>query len=54
MIGDGLFSRRAYDVGDHITDYNGDLITVVEGNCRDESGHGGYMKPNKWIVLIIV
>ena len=29
MIGDGLFSRRAYDVGDHIADYNGDLITVI-------------------------
>ena len=43
MIGDGLFSRRAYDVGDHIADYNGDLISVVEGNRRDERGHGGYM-----------
>ena len=43
MIDDGLFSRRAYDVGDHIADYNGDLISVVEGNRRDERGHGGYM-----------
>ncbi len=24
MIGDGLFSRRSYEVGDHIADYNGE------------------------------
>ena len=43
MIGDGLFSRRAYDIGDHIADYNGELISVVEGDQRDARGHGGYM-----------
>lgn len=43
MIGDGLFSRRSYDVGDHIADYNGELINAEERELRDRRGHGGYM-----------
>jgi len=43
LIGDGLFSRIAFHRGEHIADYNGELITVEEADLRDERGHGGYM-----------
>lgn len=43
LIGEGLFSNIDYNVGDHIADYNGEIISAEEGEDRDERGHGGYM-----------
>lgn len=42
LIGDGLFSRIAFHNGEHIADYNGELISVEESLVRVERGHGGY------------
>lgn len=43
LIGEGLFSNINFNVGDHIADYNGEIISAEEGELRDERGHGGYM-----------
>jgi len=43
LIGDGLFSRIAFHKGDHIADYNGDLISLEEADIRVARGHGGCM-----------
>lgn len=43
LIGDGLFSNRDFNIGDHIADYNGEIITDEERNRRDAAGRGGYM-----------
>lgn len=43
LIGEGLYSNINYNIGDHIADFNGVLISAEEGELRDEQGHGGYM-----------
>jgi len=43
LIGEGLFSRIVFHRGDHIADYNGELISLEEADLRDDRGLGGYI-----------
>ena len=37
LIGDGLFSNINYEVGDHIADYNGEVISHEEAERRERN-----------------
>ena len=41
-IGDGLFSRKSYKVGDFIAEFRGEIISEAEYCRRVRNGKGGY------------